>query len=175
MGLIRNLKPGFVYEFVLYFAQYGIVEMMLSLTRLENLNFCRSFTELHIGSTCGLTSSPRTSGDIWILDALVWWRSFRLSSARVAGSVLIRYKMHRLILYSLFRWLIHIATLRDHSYREWDRCRVLRSGNDRPGTGARNASGSTSFGSGSRSCSVATDPKISASRYGNSFKNIDQK
>jgi hypothetical protein len=93
---------------VLFFAQYGIVKMMLSLIMLLLLNFYRLFTRRFIGSICGPISSPRTNRCIWILDALAWW-----SSTKMVDSVLIEYKMLSVILYSFFRWVIHVATLGD--------------------------------------------------------------
>jgi hypothetical protein len=102
-----------MWVFVLFFAQYEIVEMMLSLTMLLLLNFYRLFTRRFIGSICGPISSLRTNRCIWILDALAWWWSFGLSSTKMVDSVLIEYKMLSVILYSFFRWLIHVATLGD--------------------------------------------------------------
>jgi hypothetical protein len=77
----------------------------------SSANFYRFFTKRFIGSTYGRISNPKTSRCIWIMDALIWWQSFGLSSTRVVDNVLTEYKMHSLILYSFSRWLIHVATL----------------------------------------------------------------
>jgi hypothetical protein len=97
------------------YGQYGTAGMMLLIMQIM-LNSCRLFAGLHIGSIYGLSSFRRSNRDIWILDAHVWWRSFGLSSAEVVGSILTEYKMHSVVLYSFFRWFIHIATLND----AWD-------------------------------------------------------
>jgi hypothetical protein len=63
----------------------------------------------------GHTSSLWSSGNLWIPDAIVWWRSFRLFSARVAGCTLDALKMSLRfsLLSSFFLWLIYAATLID--------------------------------------------------------------
>jgi hypothetical protein len=52
-----------VWRCVLYFGQYEIVKMMLSLTKLDALIFaCYVYTNLLIGSTCVLPSSRGSAG-----------------------------------------------------------------------------------------------------------------
>jgi hypothetical protein len=84
------------------------------------LLFCRLSTELHTGSLPGRSYFHRTSGDIWILDAHDWWRSFRLSSAKVVGGILIGYKMFSKTLYSIFRWLISMSSLADDYFLSYE-------------------------------------------------------
>jgi hypothetical protein len=50
--------------------------------------------------------------EFW-MHVLIWWRPFGLSLARVVGSMLIGCTMLSIILYSFFRWLIHVGTLAD--------------------------------------------------------------
>lgn len=62
--------------------------MMLFLIEPEFHIFCRLFSELPIGSDCGLSCFLRVCGNLWILDATDWRWSLGISSARLAGGVL---------------------------------------------------------------------------------------
>jgi hypothetical protein len=89
--------------------------MMFCLTGMPNQIFFRLSTKLHLRFTCGPTSFRWSSEDLWILDAIVWWRLFGIYSARVAGWTLIALKMPSRCFRtcSFFRWLIFAATLCD--------------------------------------------------------------
>jgi hypothetical protein len=92
-----------------------ITEMRLFLTDVQNQIFYRLFIGRLLQFTCGLTYSLRSRGDLRILDAIPWWRSFRLSSARVAGCTLRDSVMSRRnkVPCNLFKWLIYAETLVD--------------------------------------------------------------
>ena len=103
MGWIRILKLAFVSAYALFYGQFGIVEMMLCLTKRILDNFCRLFIVLPTGSTSGHVFFQRASEGVWLLDALGWWRSFGLSSTRVDGGTLVDYRVCSLA-FSSFRW-----------------------------------------------------------------------
>jgi hypothetical protein len=107
--LILKLNHAFKWEFVPSFGLFGIAEMMWFSILQQLLNSYRLYTRRCTRWTCGPFYKPKTNKCIWILDALDWWWSFGLSSTRVVGSLLIWYKSA--ILYFLFCWLIHAATL----------------------------------------------------------------
>jgi hypothetical protein len=54
-------------------------------------------------------------GNLWIFNAIVWWRLFELSLASMAGCTLDALKMplSYSFLGAFFRWLIFAATLGD--------------------------------------------------------------
>jgi hypothetical protein len=111
----KKQRPKSEWGFVLWFGQFGIVEMMLCLTEMPNQMFCMLSTERPLQSTCCLTSYHRSIGDLWILDATVCWRSYGLSSARVVGCTLSALEMNNRCIKTccFFSWLIFIATLSD--------------------------------------------------------------
>lgn len=68
--------------------------MILFLTRLELLIFCRLSSGPLTGSVCGLVFSLWTNGSLWILGATVWRRLLGISSAEVDGGPLVEFLLH---------------------------------------------------------------------------------
>src|SRR6266540_2614289 len=72
MELIRKLRLKFVLGFRPYVGQFGGAEITPCLTMLDPSIFCRLFTWLLTGFSCGLSSYRRISRNIWLLGATVW-------------------------------------------------------------------------------------------------------
>jgi hypothetical protein len=71
-GIDKKLKHGFEWGFVLFYGQYGIVRIMLSLIKLVVLNFCMISTSLPTGDQYVVLPSTRGSAHIYGL----WMYSF---------------------------------------------------------------------------------------------------
>jgi hypothetical protein len=69
-GIDKATKSRIRVGCVLCYGPFGMVAMILSLIMQILFNFYRLFTSLSIGSIYGHFSFRRTSGCIWILDAL---------------------------------------------------------------------------------------------------------
>jgi hypothetical protein len=81
---------------------HGTWLLLECLTRQWLPILCTLFTGLCIGSTCDLSFFLWSSANIWIMVAIVWWRSFGLSSNRVAGANRLESKMIRFYTLSFF-------------------------------------------------------------------------
>jgi hypothetical protein len=69
MGLNRKQRLDNLWEFVLWFGQFGIAEMIFS-TELQNRTYCRLYTRWFRAFSYGPTSFPWSSGDLQILGAI---------------------------------------------------------------------------------------------------------
>jgi hypothetical protein len=72
MELTKTIKLEFALVFQLYVGQFGIAEMILSLTKRILLIFCRLFILWFTGSSFGVSCSRRISESEWFLDATVF-------------------------------------------------------------------------------------------------------
>jgi hypothetical protein len=97
MESTKKLKLEHILEFQLYVGRDGITLITLFLTRMEHPIYCRLSIWPHIGSSYGPSCSCRINGNLWILDATDWWCLPMISSAGLAGSILVDFRMHRSI------------------------------------------------------------------------------